>query len=729
MPEAVATAIATATLTETSVLTFGQILVATQVAFVATTLAVGSHQRRKARAKAAAAYNASLEDRLVMVSTASGARSRCYGRVRNVDGVLFKATRGEKNEFFTLFVALAGHEIDAVETVYFGDKAVTLDGDGWVQTEPWNVGSKVSHSQSITLNGAGAGSITAAGSIVGGSAGAAENFTESGGGAPLAVSVAGQVISVSGGAPGATATVTWQEAVTTSKARVRAYLGGAGQDVSSVLQPLFPSLITAGEHRFAGIAGLLVDLEYDTDAFPQGVPSITAVIRGARVFDPRSNSTAWTQNPALIARDWALYAHGGAVAAGDLNGPSFSEAANACDTVQAFVTAAGTQSLPTYTCGIVCKTDEDPWQQFSEIVESMAGRAGWAGGQLRVVAGIYRAPVATITEDWITDKEPVQVVPEPPLDEAVNVYRPTIADAERDFVSVPAPEVRSTTYIAADGRELPREVTLGAVTDVVHAQHVCGVMMRDARNSLSVVLPCNLRAYQLELFDVVAVTLPRFGWAAKTFEVVDWRYSLSGGVLLSLKETAAAIYTPDASFSLLDITPNTALPVPWSVPLVTGLTVATAVAMLDDRQPIVRAFLQWDAHSDGGVVQGGWIEIQYLQLGLTDQPIGWINQTPVAVTWQNSLGQAVNWNSEQVTDPSGNGWQSVRVRGAQVDAVIAGLTASAIYLMRVRAETPLGVRSEWSIQRVVITPGVNLPGTVETFSAFDAAGIGFSSIA
>lgn len=699
------------------------------VTLLAGSLAVGSHQRRKAKAAALAAYNASLQDRLVMTSTTNGARTRCYGRVRNVDGVIFKATRGANKEYYTLFIAVAGHEIDAFETVYFNDAPVTLDGNGYVQTAPYSLSKSTSKSSTITLNGSGGGTVTATGSIVAGSAQAtAPAAGNDDAPAPLTATVSGAVITVSGGAPGGSAVVTWQESAAESKARVRFYTGAAGQDVSAVLAPLFPGLITVGTHRFAGIAGLLVDLEYDTDAYPTGVPTISAVFRGAKVLDPRTSITAWTENPALIARDWALHANGGGLSAAHLRESSFTAAANACDTVQAFSTTAGTQNLPLYTCGMVCRLDEDPWQAFQEVVESMAGKAGWSGGQLHLVAGVYRAPVATITEDWVIDADPVQIVPEPPMEEAVNVYRATISDKAQSYLPVSAPEVRAGAYITADGRELPREITLGGVTDTTHAQHVCGVLMRESRNALQVQLTCNLRAFQLELFDVVSVTLPRFGWTAKTFEVMDWRFGLTGGVQLALKETAATIYQPDTGFGILDLTPNTELPNPTSVAAVTGLLPTTEVAYLDDGQPVVRALVSWNAHPDAGVQRGGYIEIQYLYMGTTDQPIGWVNNTPAAVTWVNAGSQPVVWNSQQPIDASASSaWMTERARGDQTRHIVNGMRANAIYLVRARAENPLGVRSGWSVQKVFVTGGVLLPGMVETFEAFNAAGVGYST--
>ena len=61
-----------------------------------------------------------------------------------------------------------------------------------------------------------------------------------------------------------------------------------------------------------------------------------------------------------------------------------------------------------------------------------------------------------------------------------------------------------------------------------------------------------MKAYPVEVFDVVAVTLPFYGWAAKLFEVVSWNYSPTGGVVLTMKETAAAIWTPSTTFAAQD---------------------------------------------------------------------------------------------------------------------------------------------------------------------------------
>lgn len=75
--------------------------------------AYGTYQSRAARQAARSSFNDSLKDRLVMTATTDAPRSRIYGRCRNVDGILFKNTHGPKKEYYTFFVAMAGHEVNA----------------------------------------------------------------------------------------------------------------------------------------------------------------------------------------------------------------------------------------------------------------------------------------------------------------------------------------------------------------------------------------------------------------------------------------------------------------------------------------------------------------------------------------------------------------------------------------------------------------------------------------
>lgn len=647
------------------------------VAIYSASAAYGGYQKRKAASAARDRLNASLTDRLVMTSTAQAARSRVYGRVRNVDGVLFKGTHGTNSEFYTLVIAVAGHEVDAIETIYANDVALSLDVDGYAQTEPYLKTTAQSRQEAATITTAGVHVLAEV--PIGGSVsaiwqtGSGDN-TQTG---TFTVAVVGSTVTLSDGPPSSvTAYISYQVSQGDSYLRVRAYTGASGQNLYSVLEPLVGTQVQSTDH-FDGIACLVVTMEFNTDAYPSGVPQFSAVMRGAKINDPRTGTTAWSENPALIARDWALYAYGGGCSSGELNAAAFTAAANACDVSTTFTTDAGSETRPLYQCGMVVPLDANPDEALSEMVEAMAGQWGWAGGALTLRAGVYRAPVATITEDWITDTSEITVVGTSTAD-LVNVMRATLADAANNYVSAPAAEVRAAAYVTADGRELVREVPLGGVTRAVHAQHVCGVLMREARDGLTVSLPCNLRAYQLELFDVVAVTLPTFGWSAKEMEVLGWEFSATGGISLTLRETAAAIYTPDATFSTLDLSDNTSLPDPLTVAQVAGVS-ATSSATAIDASIVSRTTISWTAVASQAVRQSGTIEVQYTEAALALPANDWPAAPPVP--------------------------------GSATSTTITGLRSGVYYLLRVRAVNSLGVRGSWSAHAAHEVAGPRAPVT------------------
>jgi microcompartment protein CcmK/EutM len=648
---------------------------------------MNNSQRKKAERRARDAYNAGLQDRLQMISSATGARSRVYGEVRNVDGVVFKGTHGTNSEFYTLVVALAGHECESIEKVYFNDQELTLSSDGaggyWVHTEPYLRYTVRSAIASLTTVGTVA-TVTLPHTPV---AGSVKCYQYTGldpeGLIPqyqiYEPVVAGSLVTCDPvDAAHTTIECEYQYLENTPRARVWKYLGTDSQDIGSdLLASRFPTLINTGtnDDRFAGMCCLVVELQYDQDAFPVGVPNITGLIRGAKIYDPRTGLTAWSQNPAIIARDWSLYAYGGGSSSAEVNEAAIIAAANACDIETDFVTPDGTQTRPLYQCDIVCKLDAPPDQGWlAEIVESMAGKWGWAGGVLTMVAGVYRAPVADITEDWISDAEDISLVKDVPMSDVVNVYRPTIANADAPvatdgtgmttaYAMAAMPEVRGEAYITADGRELPREVTLGGVVHNVHARHICGVMMRDSRYGMTMQLPCKMHAWALELFDVVTVTLPLFGLAAAQFEVIGWNFSADKGVILTLKQIDASIFDPDASFPLPNSELNTTMVLPWVVEDLTGLTVADAT---EDGTQQSRMLVSWTAAVSQSVRSNGKVEVQYHAVG---------------------------------TLPTGD-WPSWTEEGTATSAIVTGLLNNTYYIVRARFINTLGVRGPWSTQKL-----------------------------
>jgi len=89
------------------------------------------------------------------------------------------------------------------------------------------------------------------------------------------------------------------------KIRVNKHLGASDQAADSDLVAEDPSW--TAQHRLRGIAYLYIRLQFDQNAFPNGVPDITATIKGKKVYDPREVSHdsddpttwEWSDNSAL----------------------------------------------------------------------------------------------------------------------------------------------------------------------------------------------------------------------------------------------------------------------------------------------------------------------------------------------------------------------------------------------------------------------------------------------
>jgi hypothetical protein len=668
-------------------------------------------QKRKARNRARDAYNSSLKDRLEMVDiTPDHPRTIALGRVRAVEGVRRRWVSGANDEKLTMIVSLAGHEIDAIETIYFDDVAVTLDGSGYVQTAPYlKASTETPASETVALDGSGAGSLTLPFTPISGTVSASWSTGVGDGqesGTVTVDSVVGSLVTLSAGRAGATAYVGYSYSLGTPTARVRSYLGASGQNIGAALAAEYPGKITATD-AFSGMAALVVDIDYDPDVYPQGRPNVSAVFRGAKVYDPRLDTTAggsgsqrlatpstwaWRETPALLADHYARHANGWGLSTAEIM-PAAAVATEAdfCDTSTVFTLRAvdnttSTVTLPRYRCGIVISTAGDPKAAMEDILESMAGRAGWAGGVWQFRAGRMPASVADMGPSWLARRLQEDGTPEPgptlsftngvPRETKVNRVTGSCVDPAQRYQVLPFPAVEDAVLIASEGADYPLEVEYQGVNHIAHAQHLASVTIRRNQAALRLQAECNLHAYRLELFDVVSLTLPQYGITAKTMEVVGWRWHPTEGVSLSQSEITDAIFTVDAELAGRDPAPNTSLPSPWDVETLAGLAVTSGISALGDGSIITRVRVAWTAAASQSVRAGGRVDVQFRQAADTE-------------------------------------WQTWEEAGANVSALIPGLRGGMFYVFRARfvSASPLRVRGGWGayvLHQVGVAPSATV---------------------
>ncbi|MEY5101222.1 MAG: hypothetical protein RJA36_3941, partial [Pseudomonadota bacterium] len=649
-----------------------------QIAFGLLSSGVAAEKQRKARNQARDAYNAGLQDRMVMTDLQPDApRTLVLGRVRAVEGVRRRWASGTHNENLTLIVSFAGHEIDAFESFWFNDVEVTLDGSGYVQTAPYLKTDNATHTLTGTLDGSGNASVTLTSAAISGTLSAiySTGTGDASNQDTLTITLdSGLDYDLSGGPAGADYVVSWQSSVGLPLARIRTYLGTDAQNVGADLAAEYPGNLTATD-AFAGIALAVVDLVYSEDAFPQGIPNITATMRGAKCLDPRDASTAWTENPALHAYHYAMWVHGWRVPVDEIREQDVIDAADICDTSTVFTLGVDDVTLPRYRCGIVISSAADPRQSMGDIMETMAGRWGWAGGTLRMRCGAMAAPLWALDSSWLAQQvgaggqasagPVVSIRNGVAREEKINHVAGTCIDPDQRYQALPYPAVRDDVLIAADGAEYRLEAVMPGVNHIAHAQHLASIVIREGQAPLRMDITSNLSAYPLELFDVGTVTLARYGMTAKTMEVIGWRWRPADGVQLRLAEITDAIFEPVDTLNGRDPAPNGNLHSPWDVEQIEGVAVTSDADIQPDGAVLTQTTIVWDAVVGQAILNGGRIEVQFTR-------------------------------ADNV--PASGDWASWIEQGGAVSATIPGLPSDVFFLFRVRAINSLGVRGRWSAQ-------------------------------
>ncbi|MEN6375557.1 MAG: hypothetical protein ABFD75_12385 [Smithella sp.] len=86
-------------------------------------------------------------------------------------------------------------------------------------------------------------------------------------------------------------------------------------------------------HRLRGRSYIICKFTYDATAYASGIPNVKAVIKGVNdIYDPRTTTNGWSDNPALCVRDYLVKSYGlGCDSSSDIDEASFIAAANICD--------------------------------------------------------------------------------------------------------------------------------------------------------------------------------------------------------------------------------------------------------------------------------------------------------------------------------------------------------------------------------------------------------------
>ena len=261
-------------------------------------------------------------------------------------------------------------------------------------------------------------------------------------------------------------------------------------------------------HKLSGLAAIGWNYKFDKKGkkFASGLPLIGAAIQGAKVYDPRLDSTfpggsgpcrlgvestyVYDDSPALNAGTYAFgrYQNGKRVL-----GIGLPEDAIDWEVIAAWANVCDANS---WTMFGVAFEPGDRWQNLKDICAAGGGEPIPGA----VLSFHYMAPAValdTITEaDNAGDSD--RAVAQQSYRDRINTVLPTYRSADHNWEMVQAEAVTVSTYVTEDGEERPIEWPFNFVKDVDQATQLAAYKLVNSREFHPIELHCKprLRAYR-----------------------------------------------------------------------------------------------------------------------------------------------------------------------------------------------------------------------------------------
>jgi hypothetical protein len=299
--------------------------------------------------------------------------------------------------------------------------------------------------------------------------------------------------------------------------------------------------------------------------FAQSIPQrITTIGRGIPCYDPRLDSTvtggsgshrvddqstwAFTRNPALQLLTYLLgwrindkLAVGKGMPVARLDLPSFMAAANACDEPVALA-AGGTE--PRYRSDGIFSEADDMGLVIDAFKTTMNAELDDSDGKLaiRVLLNDLDDPIADFgPDDFLSG---LTWSPVADISDRFNVVRGQYTDARNEslYQMVDYPEV---LLASVDGIERSHNLPLPLVQSPSQAQRLAKQVLQRQQYSGTLEVTLGHTGWRVQKYDIVAITHPPLGFAAKLFRVASIGVGTHGQVQVTLREENAAIYAWD----------------------------------------------------------------------------------------------------------------------------------------------------------------------------------------
>ena len=404
-----------------------------------------------------------------------------------------------------------------------------------------------------------------------------------------------------------------------SHIQIQAFYGTDNQVASSILTN---STNWTSNHRLRGVCYLAFRFKWNQDIF-SSIPQVRVTLKGRKVYDPRTDTTAYTSNSALVLLDYlrdTRYGKGLPDSAFESDFASFKTSANECETQ--ITPYTGGTAFDQFETNAVIDTDQKVIDNVKKLLNPMRSLFTYNNGVYKLKIEGTGTSVKTITADHVVGG--AKVLGERKNNKYNRVIGTFVNPAknwQNDTVSFPpaddtvvADQFRHATMLAEDnGTLLEGNFEFPNVTNQFGAEALCEVILRRSRNQLQIQLTLTSEFLELEIGDIVGITYPSGGFNNKPFRVLGLEINEDLTVNVQLFEHQDNFYTFNDKNPIPTIA-DTILPNPNSVQAPSIDSVADEVIELFDGSVVSKLIVNL-SNTDSFADE---FEVQYKESTATD---------------------------------------------------------------------------------------------------------------
>ena len=359
-----------------------------------------------------------------------------------------------------------------------------------------------------------------------------------------------------------------------------------------------------GTDRGTGTSLVWVELKYQRDVFVSGEPDIEFLVKGKKIYDPRTDTTAYSANAALVMADY-LTSHA-ALSYGLFYEPSIISAANTSDEEITFRYSGRDITEKRYEIHGAITTQNHEQQVVDEMVRCCGGAVYYTHkGGYRIDVGTANVAETSINFDNLANA-PVNIVPKVDFASRFNTVITRHRDIGHGFQWIDSGEITDPLYVVADGnRKLTRTIDFQFIRTIGQAVRVGQMILRRQRTepTLSITIKDINVIYELRPFQCINVTYTPAGIINKKFRIMTWEpspVSDSNGMVceIVLKQENDEIYEYAEDLSNIGFRPSLLSNLELELPSLTGLSAQSTdeeLRVLRDGTVTSRILVSWTA--------------------------------------------------------------------------------------------------------------------------------------